>query len=90
MRNWVNKHTPSVIVCVGKSYLDDFTLAFADENLDLKRETIDDREFSWVINNTGTLVVILPFMVNRNGLTKNTSIQKVGERIGQLIRSQLD
>ena len=49
-----------------------------------EKEFIDDRELSWGVNSEGTLVIVLPFMINRNGLVKNTSIQKVGERISQI------
>ena len=42
---------------------------------------IDGRDVNWTVNSEGVLVVVLPFMVNRNGLIRNASIQKVGEFI---------
>ena len=46
---------------------------------------IDGRDLWWSLNAEGTLVAIIPFMVNRHGLIKNDSIQKFGERIAQLM-----
>lgn len=87
MRSWVKIHRPKLILCVGMSYLPDFKLAFADEGIEFNRELIDDRELNWAVNSDGGLVVVLPFLVNRNGLTKNISIQKFGDRIRELITS---
>jgi hypothetical protein len=38
------------------------------------------------LNDNGTLVVNIPFMVNRYGLIKNVSIEKFGNRIKELIK----
>lgn len=84
MRRWASTWKPELIICLGKTYKDDFTIAFYDKSNSFEDELIDGQEISWGMNNDGALVVILPFMVNRYGLTKNTSIQKVGERISQL------
>lgn len=81
---WCNRCTPEMVICVGKTYIQDFSAAFLNGEQKVRRETIDDREFSWARNSNGTLVVILPFMLNRHGLVRNTSIQKFGERILQL------
>ena len=84
MRGWASTWKPELIICLGKTYKDDFTVAFYDSSKNYKHESIDGNEISWGINNEGTLVVILPFMVNPNSLNNNSSIQKVGERISQL------
>ena len=70
----------------GEVLKDDFFQAYCDSESKINLETIDDRGISWCINSNGTLVVVLPFMVNRNGLVKNESIQKVGERISELLQ----
>lgn len=72
------------MICVGKTYLQEFSAAFLDGEQSVQREVIDDRELSWARNSNGTLVVILPFMLNRHGLVRNASIQKFGERIWDL------
>ena len=84
MRKWTETYSPKLIICVGKSYIADFALAFTD-GLTFKTEVIDNRELSWAVNKNGTMVVVLPFMLNRNGLTKNTSIQKFGDKICELM-----
>jgi hypothetical protein len=84
IRTWASRWRPQLILCLGKTYIDDFSRAFFDQENTFNQESIDDRDLRWGINDDGALVVVLPFMVNRNGLVKNTSIQKVGERISQL------
>jgi len=84
MRGWAETWKPELIICFGKTYKDDFTAAFYDSNKNYTHESIDGNDISWGLNNEGTLVVILPFMVNPNSLNKNSSIQKIGERISQL------
>jgi len=84
IRKWASMHLPDMVICLGKTYIDDFSAAFFDRENNFEKECIDDRELSWGFNSEGTLVIVLPFMINRNGLVKNTSIQKVGERISQI------
>ena len=85
MRQWAQTATPQLILCLGKNYRDDFMRAFHDEGASLHHESIDDRDLWWSRNAEGTLVAVIPFMVNRHGLTRNDSIQKFGDRIAQLM-----
>jgi hypothetical protein len=85
MKSWAETYSPKLIICVGKSYLPEFSLAFFGEKLTFKSEIIDDRELSWAVNKNGTIMVVLPFLGNRNGLNKNVSIQKFGDRIRELL-----
>lgn len=85
IRSWTSSFTPELVICLGKTYLEDFSKAFFDNGKTLNKEIIENREISWGVNSTGTLVVILPFMVNRHGLVNNSTIQLVGERISQLL-----
>lgn len=84
LRAWSNMCKPEMVVCLGKTSLQDFAAVFLDMGQDVEREVIDDRDLCWAVNSNDTLVVILPFMVNRNGLVKNASIQQFGERISEL------
>lgn len=88
MRKWADEAAPKLILCLGKTYIQDFQSAFHDEGCELKREVIDDRDLFWGINRQASLVVVLPFMINRNGLVKNQSIQHFGERVSQLLTNQ--
>lgn len=88
MRKWAEEAAPKLILCLGKTYIQDFQSAFYDKGAEMKREVIDDRDLFWGINRQGSLVVVIPFMVNRNGLVKDLSIQKFGERISQLLTNQ--
>ncbi|MDF1822273.1 MAG: hypothetical protein P1U64_11895 [Alcanivoracaceae bacterium] len=85
MRKWAAKFKPKLVLCLGKTYLDDFKAAFHEPEATLHHEVIDDRDLFWGKNAEGSLVVVIPFMVNRHGLVKNSSIQKFGERISQLL-----
>lgn len=89
MKTWAENYCPKLIICVGKSYLVDYALAFADDGLAFNSEVIDDREFNWTINKNGTIVVVIPFMINRYGLTKNVSIQRFGDRIRELLSDEV-
>lgn len=84
MKAWTQTYAPRLILCTGITYVNDFKAAFVDDGLALNREVIDDRELHWIQNKNGTIVVIVPFMVNQHGLTRNASIQKFGERIREL------
>lgn len=81
---WAKDYGPGIVICLGKNYRFEFGTAFDVSTDQWNREEIDGKEISWAINSNGTLVVVLPFMVNRNGLVLNASIQKVGERIAQI------
>lgn len=85
LKRLVETHVPKLVVCVGKSYLSEFASVFSENASEFKCEVIDGRELNWTVNKQGSLVVVIPFMVNRNGLTKNVTIQKVGNRIGELL-----
>lgn len=89
MRAWTQQANPALVVCLGKTYLSDFKSAFLDDDVTMLHEVIDDRDLYWAINKEGVLVVVIPFMVNRNGLVKNTSIQKFGFRISNLLAESL-
>lgn len=88
IRRWAEQLKPKLIICLGKTYLNEFKAAFHEVGAVLDHESIDERDIFWGFNTQGTLIVILPFMVNRNGLIKNTSIQKAGGRIAQIITNK--
>ena len=89
MKGWMQTYSPKLIVCVGKSYLPGFSLAFSDDESAFKTEIIDDRELNWAVNKNGTIIVVLPFLGGRYGLVKNVSIQKFGDRIRELLQNPL-
>jgi hypothetical protein len=85
MRQWAHTAKPKLILCLGKDYRTDFKRAFHAENTSFNHVSIDGRDLWWSLNADGTLVAIIPFMVNRYGLTRNDSIQKFGDQIAQLL-----
>lgn len=85
IREWVLRYNPKVIICVGISYANDFQVAFMDRNLS-GVEIIDGKELRWGVNSNGTYVFVIPFMVNRHGLTKDSSIQLFGERMRNIVK----
>jgi len=87
IQKWTFKYKPKLIICLGKTYLEDFKQAFLNNKIQLNIKIIDDKELTWGYNTSGTLVVILPFMVNANSLNKNETIQKFGEEIAKLIKN---
>lgn len=87
MYSWVKQHRPKVIICTGKTYENDFISAFSDEKIQLTTEIIGERNMQWGVNTFGTIIFIIPFMVNRYGLNKNETIQKFGERMKAIMES---
>ncbi len=87
MREWTKKYSPKLVICTGITYQNDFFRAFGDTEMELRTESIDNRQLIYGFNKEKTLVVVIPFMVNRNGLTKNVSIQKFGESIEEILSS---
>ena len=87
IRSWVEKHTPKVVICTGITYMTDFYSAFSDEGMVVTTDYIDDRQLCYGMNKQGTLVVVIPFMVNRHGLTRNETIQKFGGKIRELLNN---
>jgi hypothetical protein len=87
MKSWVDTYSPRLILCTGisASYPSDFHSAFVDNGLEYTCEIIEGQELKWAVNQNGTLVVVIPFMSNRNGLTKDASVQLYGERIRTLL-----
>lgn len=86
MRQWAARARPKLILCLGKSYRDDFQKAFHDKNSTFTHDPpIDGHDLWWCVNAEGTLVAVIPFMVNRYGLIRNESIQKFGDRIAKLM-----
>lgn len=85
IRSWSEAYKPRLIICLGKSYIEDYAKAFACDIDAFEKLRIDDRDLSWQINKFGSLVAVVPFMVNSNGLVKNESIQKFGAKISELM-----
>lgn len=85
MNKWVKEFSPKLIICTGITYSDDFKRAFSDYNNEFNIEKIENHELLWSENANGTKIVIIPFMVNRNGLTKNENIEKFGQRIKEIL-----
>lgn len=85
MKQWVQKYSPKMIICFGKTYTEEFNLAFSDNNEPFVIEPIEDIVLQWKKNNNGTIIAVLPFpnAVN-NGLKKNTSIELAGKRLAEL------
>ena len=84
IHSWVKEYRPKLIVCTGITYYNDFIRAFSGTELAMTKEVIEDRELRWARTETGTLLIIIPFMVNRYGLTRNSLIQMFGDRIREL------
>lgn len=86
MKSWMQRYAPKLIICTGITYAGDFKRAFVDDGCEFTRnEPIDGKELNWCVNRNGTVVVNIPFMVNRYGLTRNASIQKFGEKIREIM-----
>lgn len=87
---------PELIICTGVSYLRDFLIFFGVENInEVKVEGIEaksdknkrhKRNYYWV-KTDGTLLVVIPFFSGSNGLNSHYLLQKMGERIKDLLNN---
>lgn len=85
MREWVLTYKPKVIVCFGKTLIEDFSKAFADDGSIFIKEKILSRELSWTRTVDDVLIAICPFPVNRYGLNSHALLQAFGDRIRKLM-----
>jgi hypothetical protein len=85
MRKWVAKSKPKAIVCFGKTFIKDFHGAFVNGETTFVRETIQNRELSWVRTQDDVLIAVCPFPGNRYGLNSDALLQSFGDRIGVLM-----
>jgi len=81
MRSWVAESKPKVIVCFGKTLINDFESAFVNGEAKFVKETILNRELSWTRTQDDVLVAVCPFPVNRYGLNSDALLQAFGDRI---------
>jgi hypothetical protein len=86
MRAWARTARPRMILCSGKMLQEEFKKAFHDEDNAFKNEPIAGRDLWWSVNAEGTLVVIIPFLAGRYGVSGNDRIQQFGEKIAQLMQ----
>ncbi|WP_069636736.1 hypothetical protein [Campylobacter pinnipediorum] len=86
LQDLVKKHNPKLIICTGITYKDQFFKAFTYDNPQIKQERIDDKFFCWAKNYNGTVVIVIYFMTGRYGLIKDSSVQKTGEKIRDIIK----
>jgi hypothetical protein len=85
--NWARKHQPAAIICLGKTFKDQFGKAFLVDEGSWKVEALGDRELSYGRNSLGGTVFVLPFVSGPHGLNRNSTIQKFGERIAEIIHA---
>lgn len=85
MQQWVQKYAPKLIICFGKTYTDEFNLAFADNDMAFNNEIVGDLVLQWKKNDNGTIIAILPFpnAVNK-GLKSHSDIEAMGKNLAKL------
>jgi len=95
-RSELEKHEPSVILCIGLTYLEQFERCFCDNGGEsqLNREVITDtyspknsepRDLYWKWLNEKTLFVAVPFMTDSSGLNSDNLLQQFGDRIKSIL-----
>lgn len=87
MNQWVEKYQPKLIICFGKTYETEFNIAFSDGYKSFNEEQIEHVVLKWKKNDNGTIVAVLPFPNSPTGLKHHSTIQLVGERLGELLKT---
>ncbi|MFZ4526312.1 MAG: hypothetical protein ACOYOE_12470 [Chlorobium sp.] len=96
IKTWINQNNPpKLIICAGKTLLQDFLMAFVDqENTAFENnmtfEKIEDRELTWLrINKDRTILCVTPFLTNSRGLNSLERINSMGLRIREICDREL-
>ncbi len=88
------KHKPTLIVCIGNGYKDNFLSGFfGNEKIELKCEAIkpessnknQNNRYIYHATHNGTLLIVTPFSTSSNGLNSDHLLQSVGNRIKDLL-----
>ncbi len=88
LKELVNKHKPSVLICAGSTYKDYFSIAFLDNASDkFEKRTFEsfdinkNKKIEWTkINNGNTLLIITPFL-GQGGLMSDQSLADLAKLI---------
>lgn len=83
LRELKQKHKPKLVICFGKNYKNDFSSALGGDGIDIKEETIGDRNLYWFSSDEG-IIAICPFPTSQYGLNSNELIDSFGKRIKDL------
>lgn len=83
---WVRLHQPSAVICLGKTFRNQFGKAFLIDEGAWKVEALGDRQLAYGRNPVGANIFVIPFVSGPNGLNRNSTIQLFGERITEIMR----
>jgi hypothetical protein len=88
INNWVEEYQPKIVIGVGITRRDDFSLAVFGKNVEFKEYffTINEhtKKIYYFVDGSRKLIVI-PHFAGRYGLNSNLSIEKTGKFIEKLI-----
>ncbi len=88
IRGWATRYLPSIIICTGKDYRDDFLRAFAGAGAVAAQVDAGGKKIWYTAANDGhTLVVVTYFLGGKFGLNRNFELQATGTRIAELKNS---
>jgi len=95
-RSELKKNSPSLVLCTGVTYVENFAKCFCDidDMSQLNREEISDsssnnnsaRTLYWKWINEDSLFVTVPFVLGPQGLNSNDLLQKFGDRICEILK----
>ncbi|MEL5848969.1 MAG: hypothetical protein U7M05_06330 [Candidatus Igneacidithiobacillus chanchocoensis] len=80
-------HRPKLVLCFGKSYINDFRSAFCSDNEEWLHEPIEHRTLSWV-RTKNTVVAVCPFPTSPYGLNSNLLLNSFGKRIREIMKTR--
>lgn len=86
MKNWVQTYCPKLILCFGKSYADDFNLAFSDNQTKFFAIEINELTLQYKVNDNGTIIVVLPFPNMPTGLKSYDDCWAIGVFLRGLLK----
>lgn len=90
LRNWVLTYSPSLILCTGISYAQQFQSAFGSGDENVFTEEVAGKQIKYFLtNNDQTLVAVIYFLGTIYGLKSNDELSLTGKRLAELLHKNV-
>lgn len=89
LRGWVQRYSPQLVLCTGKTYAALFQSAFGSGDETVSTKKIAGKQVKYFVTNNGsTMVAIVYFLGGWYGLKSDAELSKTGEGLRKIL--QLD
>jgi hypothetical protein len=87
IRTWMLTYCPSLILCTGISYAEQFQSAFRSGDEEVMTDSVAGKQIRYfVTNNERTMVAVVYFLGGRYGLKSDLELSSTGRKLAELLR----